>query len=164
LKRTISARRKQQKHSGPSSMLSNIATKWVSLIEILKYIHLFFIIKPENLLFSSKSPGALLKISDFGLARFIQSNEVMMTQCGTPGYVAPEIILGKGYNEAIDFWSLGVILYIMFKNQNISITPRLCGFPPFYDEDNDKLFQLIKTGTFTFPSPYWDSISNEGYL
>jgi hypothetical protein len=42
------------------------------------------------------------------------------------------------------------------------ITFRLCGFPPFYDEDNDKLFQLIKSGTFTFPSPYWDSISNEG--
>lgn len=107
-------------------------------------------LKPENLLYVSKEPGSLLKISDFGLARFMGSNEVMMTQCGTPGYVAPEIIEGKGYNEAIDYWSVGVILYIM-----------LCGFPPFYDEDNDKLFDMIKQAKFTFPSPYWDNISNE---
>lgn len=65
------------------------------------------------MLYSTKEVGALLKITDFGLARFIANNEVMMTQCGTPGYVAPEIIEGKGYNEAIDFWSIGVILYIM---------------------------------------------------
>jgi calcium/calmodulin-dependent protein kinase I len=70
-------------------------------------------LKPENLLYSSREPGALLKISDFGLARFIANNEVMMTQCGTPGYVAPEIVEGKGYNESIDFWSFGVILYLM---------------------------------------------------
>ena len=58
-------------------------------------------------------PGALLKVSDFGLARCVGSEVVMMTHCGTPGYVAPEIINGKGYTEAIDFWSVGVILYIM---------------------------------------------------
>jgi calcium/calmodulin-dependent protein kinase I len=71
-------------------------------------------LKPENLLYSSKDPGALLKVSDFGLARFVANDEVMMTQCGTPGYVAPEIISGHGYSEAIDFWSVGVILYIMY--------------------------------------------------
>lgn len=102
-----------------------------------------------------------MKISDFGLARYITGNEVMMTQCGTPGYVAPEIIEGKGYNETIDFWSLGVILYIMYFFI-IYNKKRLCGFPPFYDEDNDKLFNLIKQGKYSYPSPYWDSISNEG--
>jgi len=101
-------------------------------------------LKPENLLYATKDPGSVIKISDFGFARFI-NNDVMMTQCGTPGYVAPEIVLGKGYNKMVDFWSVGVILYIM-----------LCGFPPFYNESNDKLFEIIKAGTFTFPSPAWD--------
>lgn len=68
--------------------------------------------KPENLLYATKEIGSVIKISDFGLARFI-NNEVMMTQCGTPGYVAPEIIGGGGYDKNIDYWSVGVILYIM---------------------------------------------------
>jgi len=88
-------------------------------------------LKPENLLYATKDPGSVLKISDFGLARFV-NNEVMTTQCGTPGYVAPEIIEGKGYGSAIDYWSVGVILYIM-----------LCGYPPFYSENNDELFDQI---------------------
>ena len=86
-------------------------------------------LKPENLLYSSPDKGAIIKISDFGLARYIDK-DLMMTQCGTPGYVAPEIIKGEGYKEEIDWWSVGVILYIL-----------LCGFPPFYDENNDKLFE-----------------------
>lgn len=69
--------------------------------------------QPENLLYASKEFGSILKISDFGLARFI-NNEVMTTQCGTPGYVAPEILKGQGYDKAIDYWSLGVIIYIMY--------------------------------------------------
>ena len=85
----------------------------------------------------------------------------MTTQCGTPGYVgylfiivyrifiAPEIIKGTGYNEMIDWWSIGIILYIL-----------LCGFPPFYDENNDVLFKMITEGKFDFPSPYWDDVSD----
>lgn len=84
-------------------------------------------LKPENLLYASKEFGSILKISDFGLARFI-NNEVMTTQCGTPGYVAPEILKGQGYDKAIDYWSLGVIIYIM-----------LSGQPPFYSENNEEL-------------------------
>lgn len=67
------------------------------------------------------------------------------------GYVAPEILGQSGYTEKVDCWSLGVILYIM-----------LCGFPPFYDENNAVLFQTIRAGDFGFPSPYWDDISEEG--
>jgi calcium/calmodulin-dependent protein kinase I len=77
------------------------------------------------------------------------TEEMMFTACGTPNYVSPEIIIGKGYAEKVDCWSLGVILYVM-----------LCGFPPFYDEDNDKLFEIIKSGNFDFPSPYWDTVSD----
>lgn len=95
-------------------------------------------LKPENLLYSSMEPGALLKVSDFGLAKYMNNEEMMTTQCGTPGYIAPEILFGNGYTESVDFWSVGVILYIMYLIKYIN---RLCGFPPFYDEDNEKLFK-----------------------
>ncbi|KAL4505982.1 hypothetical protein ABPG72_013743 [Tetrahymena utriculariae] len=123
------------------------------VVDALHYCHALNIahrdLKPENLLYATKEPGAVIKISDFGLARFVGEN-TMTTMCGTPGYVAPDIILGQGYDKTIDYWSVGVILYIM-----------LCGFPPFYSENNDELFELIVQGKFEFPSPAWDSISNE---
>lgn len=100
------------------------------------------------MLYGSRDESAIIKISDFGLARFL-SGELATTACGTPGYVAPEILAGKGYGKEVDYWSIGVILYIL-----------LCGFPPFYEENNKELFDKIKTGTFEFPSPYWDDISD----
>ncbi len=74
----------------------------------------------------------------------------MQTSCGTPGYVAPEVLGNstRGYDCAVDMWSAGVILYIM-----------LCGFPPFYDDNNAKLFQAIRAGEYDFPAPYWDNVS-----
>ncbi|KRX01998.1 Protein kinase-like domain [Pseudocohnilembus persalinus] len=123
------------------------------IIDALQYCHEMEIahrdLKPENLLYATKDPGSIVKISDFGLARFI-NNEVMTTMCGTPGYVAPEIINGSGYDKSIDYWSLGVILYIM-----------LCGFPPFHNENAEELFDIIKQGKYEFPSPAWDDISKE---
>ena len=71
-----------------------------------------------------------------------------MTACGTPNYVAPEIVRGTGYGKEVDYWSIGVIIYIM-----------LCGFPPFYDENNAKLFKMIMECDYSFPSPYWDNVS-----
>jgi calcium/calmodulin-dependent protein kinase I len=70
-------------------------------------------LKPENLLYTSPEPDALIKISDFGLAKVI-SNDLMTTACGTPGYVAPEILNGEGYDLAVDYWSIGVILYVLY--------------------------------------------------
>lgn len=86
-------------------------------------------LKPENLLYTTTEPDAIVKISDFGLAKVI-SNDLMTTACGTPGYVAPEILIGHGYDLAVDYWSIGVILYVL-----------LCGYPPFYDDSNEKLFE-----------------------
>lgn len=54
----------------------------------------------------------------------------MLTACGTPSYMAPEVLEGKGYHNSVDYWSIGIILYVL-----------LCGYPPFYEEDNAKLFK-----------------------
>ena len=64
--------------------------------------------------------------------------------------MAPEIVDGKGYGKEVDYWSIGIILYIM-----------LCGFPPFYDENNQALFKAILNCEYEFPSPYWDNISDD---
>jgi len=114
-------------------------------------------LKPENLLYYSSSsniksgPDAESKImiSDFGLSKMEESG-VMATACGTPGYVAPEVLAQKPYGKAVDVWSIGVISYIL-----------LCGYPPFYDENDANLFAQILKGEFEFDSPYWDDISEE---
>lgn len=72
----------------------------------------------------------------------------MNVACGTPGYVAPEILKGVAYGKEVDMWSIGVILYIL-----------LCGFPPFYDDNNKKLFAQIVNANYSFPDPYWTNIS-----
>jgi calcium/calmodulin-dependent protein kinase I len=89
-------------------------------------------------------------LADFGLATMLKPNQLMTVACGTPGYVAPEILCGTAYGKEVDIWSVGVILYIL-----------LCGFPPFYDDNNKKLFSLIINANFTFPDPYWTDVSEE---
>ena len=123
------------------------------IVDAIRYCHEHGIIhrdlKPENLLYETKDDASVIKISDFGLARFLPTNAFATTAWGTPGYVAPEILRGKGYGGSVDVWSIGVTLYIL-----------LWGFPPFYNEDNAQLFEEIKNGEFEFPSPYWDDISD----
>ncbi|KAJ1513725.1 hypothetical protein HMI55_005285 [Coelomomyces lativittatus] len=127
------------------------------LVEILMgvdYLHSRGIchrdLKPENLLFYDKSSNARIMISDFGLSKIFDDVEVMRTACGTPGYVAPEVLRRQGYTRHVDMWSVGVITYIL-----------LSGYPPFYEENNHALFQQIIKGNYTFDSPYWDKVSNE---
>ena len=129
----------------------NDAQKVVRTIaECLRYIHNKDIVhrdlKPENILLKDKSDDAAIKIADFGFARYVK--EGCRTACGTPGYVAPEIITGKLYGKSVDVWSLGIIIYIL-----------LCGYPPFYHKNQTQLFRLIREGRFEFDSPYWDPIS-----
>ncbi|XP_074542225.1 serine/threonine-protein kinase DCLK3 [Halichoeres trimaculatus] len=123
--------------------------------EALNFIHRKSIVhrdlKPENLLIERVAADICrLKLGDFGLAMVV--TEPVFTICGTPTYVAPEILCETGYGVAVDVWALGVILYIL-----------LCGFPPFRsrDRDQEELFQLIKQGQLHFLSPYWDPISEE---
>lgn len=108
-------------------------------------------IKPENLLLTDKELGSgVMKVSDFGLARFVQEDTFATTTCGTPGYVAPEILHEKPYKEGCDFWSVGIVLFIL-----------LSGEPPFYHEDNFELFELIKKCRYDMNKPIWKEISDE---
>jgi len=131
------------------------ATLLKTLLEAIKYLHSINIVhrdlKPENLLYTSQSKDADIKITDFGLAKARKTNsQDMHTACGTPGYVAPEVLEGHEYGAAVDLWSIGVILYIL-----------LCGFPPFYHEATKELYKLIKKGKYDFPDPYWKNISSD---
>jgi serine/threonine protein kinase len=77
---------------------------------------------------------------------------MMSTQCGSPAYCAPEVCLGRDYNELVDVWSLGVIMYVL-----------LSGVPPFYDDDGHDMDRMIKAGDFTFTPPYestWPDVSD----
>lgn len=107
-------------------------------------------LKPENLLFQTEKEDAAIMISDFGLSKIFQEIDIMKTACGTPGYVAPEVLRRQGYGKNVDIWSIGVITYIL-----------LCGYPPFYEENNVELFNQIMKGHYEFDSPYWDNISVE---
>ncbi|KAK2949020.1 putative Calcium/calmodulin-dependent protein kinase type 1 [Blattamonas nauphoetae] len=124
-----------------------------SLFTAIKYMHDRGVahrdLKPENILYESNSPNSSIKVSDFGLSRIVTGKAGMQTICGTPTYVAPEVLSGENYDQLVDCWSLGVLMYIL-----------LCGFPPFYDDNEAILFDKIKTGKFRFPSPYWDGVSN----
>ncbi|XP_077596515.1 serine/threonine-protein kinase DCLK1a isoform X3 [Stigmatopora nigra] len=124
------------------------------LANAIKYLHGLNIvhrdIKPENLLVYEHADGSKsLKVGDFGLATV--ADGPLYTVCGTPTYVAPEMIAETGYGPKVDIWAAGVITYIL-----------LCGFPPFRGscEDREVLFDQILTGRAEFPSPYWDDVSD----
>mmetsp|Transcript_16178 Transcript_16178/g.24382 ORF Transcript_16178/g.24382 Transcript_16178/m.24382 type:complete len:353 (+) Transcript_16178:89-1147(+) len=107
-------------------------------------------LKPENLLLTSNADDASVKIADFGFAIKGAAKTSLTTQCGTPGYVAPEILSSKPYGKAVDMWSMGVITYIL-----------LGGYPPFHDDNQKALFRKIKKGDFEFHEEYWGSVSEE---
>ncbi|XP_051931453.1 calcium/calmodulin-dependent protein kinase type 1 isoform X2 [Hippocampus zosterae] len=121
------------------------------ILDAVKYLHDMGIVhrdlKPENLLYYSMDEDSKIMISDFGLSKIEGAGSVMSTACGTPGYVAPEVLAQKPYSKAVDCWSIGVISYIL-----------LCGYPPFYDENDAKLFEQILKAEYEFDSPYWDDI------
>uniref|UniRef100_A0A7S2XV40 non-specific serine/threonine protein kinase n=1 Tax=Fibrocapsa japonica TaxID=94617 RepID=A0A7S2XV40_9STRA len=124
------------------------------LLSAIKFCHDNGIVhrdlKPENLLLTSSKDDASIKIADFGFARQVKESNNLTTQCGTPGYVAPEILNGVPYGLAVDMWSIGVITYIL-----------LGGYPPFHDEKQSNLFAKIRAGDFVFHPEYWDPVSEE---
>jgi len=110
-------------------------------------------LKPDNLMYLTKERDAEIKIIDFGLAGDVsRAPYTCKTPCGTAHYAAPEVLSSLEYDQSADMWSLGVIIYTL-----------LCGFPPFFDASNNmkNLYHLIKKGQYSFPSPFWDDISEQ---
>jgi calcium/calmodulin-dependent protein kinase I len=107
-------------------------------------------LKPENLLLLSEDDDSAVKIADFGFAKKVYAHNSLKTQCGTPGYVAPEILEGTPYDERADMWSVGVILYIL-----------LGGYPPFIESTQRDLFRKIRKGDYEFHEEYWGTVSTE---
>ncbi|XP_068268561.1 serine/threonine-protein kinase Chk2 isoform X2 [Nyctibius grandis] len=123
----------------------------------VKYLHDNGIIhrdlKPENVLLSSSEETCLIKITDFGQSKILGETSLMKTLCGTPTYLAPEVLnsLGTaGYSRAVDCWSLGVILFVC-----------LCGYPPFNEQNTQlSLKDQITRGEYTFIPKEWKHVSD----
>jgi calcium/calmodulin-dependent protein kinase I len=124
------------------------------MVEAMGHCHRLNIVhrdlKPENLIYRGALPDIVLKLADFGLAQQVSPEDLLDGKSGTPGYIAPEMLKGMLYGKPVDMWALGVILYIL-----------LCGFPPFYEENMEDLFDVIKKGEYEFHEPYWDDVSDE---
>ena len=122
------------------------------LFEAIGYCHTHSVahrdLKPENLLLRSEDNDSEIKIADFGFAKKVLTPNSLTTQCGTPGYVAPEILEGVAYDTKSDMWSLGVIVYIL-----------LGGYPPFIEQNQRELFRKIRKGQYEFHEEYWGSVS-----
>ena len=124
------------------------------VLEAIKYCHEMKVahrdLKPENLLLVSRTDDTTVKIANFGFAKKVEPPKKLTTLCGTPGYVAPEILEGLEYDTKADMWSVGVILYIL-----------LGGYPPFLYITEKLLFDKIKKGQYEFHPEYWRSASED---
>uniref|UniRef100_W5N353 non-specific serine/threonine protein kinase n=1 Tax=Lepisosteus oculatus TaxID=7918 RepID=W5N353_LEPOC len=129
-----------------------------SIGEAIQFLHGINIahrdVKPENLLYTSKRPNAVLKLTDFGFAKETTTHNSLATPCYTPYYVAPEVLGPEKYDKSCDMWSLGVIMYIL-----------LCGYPPFYSNHglaiSPGMKKRIRMGQYEFPNPEWSEVSEE---
>lgn len=123
------------------------------LFEAMRYCHSKKVahrdLKPENLLLQSNDSDSDIKIADFGFAKKVPPAG-LRTMCGTPGYVAPEILNRTPYDTQCDLWGLGVIVYIL-----------LGGYSPFEEKSQDLLFEKIRAGDYEFHPEFWDPVSED---
>jgi len=122
------------------------------IVEAVKYLHEHNIVhrdlKPENLLSAGDGENEIVKVADFGFAKNF-GEEIPRTSCGSPGYVAPEVLTEDSYTNAVDMWSVGVVIYIL-----------LSGYPPFYDDAPPKIFKKITEAKYDFNDPAWEHVSD----
>lgn len=126
----------------------------LQVVSAVRYLHENGIahrdLKPENLLSAGEEENEIVKIADFGFSKsFADEGEKLMTSCGSPGYVAPEILTAESYDKSVDMWSVGVIIYIL-----------LSGYPPFYADSAPALFKKIMDVKYDFDDSVWDDISD----
>jgi len=125
------------------------------ILQAIRYLHEHHVahrdLKPENLLCSGEGADEIVKIADFGLSKIFAgvNGEPLQTSCGTPGYVAPEVLTCDSYDEAVDMWGVGIITYIL-----------LAGYPPFYADDDTQLFEKIMQVEYDFDDECWDDVSD----
>jgi len=123
------------------------------ILHAVKYLHEKGIahrdLKPENLLCSGSGSHELVKIADFGLSKLFSGEEELTTSCGTPGYVAPEVLMSETYDKSVDIWGIGIITYIL-----------LAGYPPFYGDNDTQLFEKIMNAEYDFDDECWDDVSD----
>eukprot|EP00026_Physarum_polycephalum_P010832 Phypoly_transcript_11013.p1 GENE.Phypoly_transcript_11013~~Phypoly_transcript_11013.p1 ORF type:complete len:299 (+),score=64.39 Phypoly_transcript_11013:159-1055(+) len=140
-----------EKGSYTEDEASQLVRKIVSAVD---YLHNLGIVhrdlKPENLLLKRADNDLEIAIADFGLSKIVGQQMMMQTACGTPSYVAPEVLNASGYGKEVDMWSIGVITYIL-----------LCGFPPFYGDTVPEIFEQIMEANFDYPEEYWGSVTKE---
>jgi len=105
-------------------------------------------LKPENLLCSGEGENEVVKIADFGLSKIFNEEDKLVTSCGTPGYVAPEVLLCESYDKGVDMWGIGIITYVL-----------LAGYPPFYADDDTAMFERIMNCDYDFDDECWDDVS-----
>ncbi|KAK9840122.1 hypothetical protein WJX74_003832 [Apatococcus lobatus] len=128
------------------------------VLDGVAYLHASGIVhrdlKLENMLMVNQEDPCPIKIADFGLSKFFNPGSVLSTMCGSPQYVAPEILGisdgAQAYSPAVDMWSVGVILFIL-----------LSGYSPFDDDNDAILFEKIKSGEYDADDPVWDHVSDD---
>jgi len=119
-----------------------VARVWVGEVALaLGHLHSLSVIyrdlKPENILLDDNGHCCL---TDFGLSKDVDPNDKAHTFCGTPEYLAPEIVTGAGHDKAVDWWSLGILLYEL-----------TVGIPPFYSQNVNEMYNKIQHGVLRFP-------------
>lgn len=107
-------------------------------------------IKPQNIFLKSKDDHSAIKVGDFGFAKKVHTPKSLTSRCGTPSYVAPEILKNQPYDQSCDMWSVGVVLYVM-----------LCGYTPFSDDKQERMFERIKLGDWKFEQRDWFFVSDQ---
>ena len=128
------------------------------ILNAINYCHKLEIthrdLKPENFLYETKEDNSEIKVIDFGLSKICNTKntgkiERLKTRAGTPYYISPEVLAGN-YDKQCDLWSAGCILYIL-----------LCGYPPFYGDDDQEILRMVQKGKFDFDGEEWDEVSKE---